>query len=753
MISNDSSSTEFLEKVRDAAAMHTGSEAYTNPLPNAGARTLGFMSIQRLLTRHRMWPTAAVILYMIMYYPVATVLLISSSNHYARISQISAEAALSDRLSTVSSWLGLRQSFTFMAIIFGAVLAIQGFSWLFSNEKTDFYNCQPFTAKQRFTYVFANGILIYTIPLVISTALALLIASAMDALTGMILTESLIGMVRLIVLFLSGYCFAILAVMQAGRGIYAAIMTFIMICSESLVYIMYQAYAGTFLRTWYYMSFDRWPSLTPLYAIGLPQWTLNQQSGWYYSIPTPYILRGILADMIPADLTSLAVGGLCLTGALVLYRRRHAEYAGSSVLFRPARVIFLLWTAVYTALTGGIIVQQIFTTGAESGRPVSPVPVVCAGITAVITAAVVQGVYDRDLRRCFAHIWQHIASVVGAVAIFLIFCLDLTGYDRYVPDVSQVSDAALYASTEQGFSYPGRDADGEIRFNIYGSNHILREMKLTGAELDALLRIAGRGMECQRSNEYEPYGNGWDAVVSYRLKSGKTVMRSIRIPYDIDAADMDAVIGSDTYRQTLFPIYSDAAAEKMSDRSARISFWRGGSSKTVSGELYAAFAAAYKADLESYSFSQASNECSIGRVETYSMNYTFDETYEVYPSFTRTIELLKSSGLYIDDFTADSIDEITVYKTDPEDDYSSWAAHFTDKEQIGEILAHCERKACTVWKRYTAQMSNYSVDLTPAGRKNTTITEYNFREGEIPQFVEDAMQPADEEVTAREYGL
>ena len=230
-------------------------------------------------------------------------------------------------------------------------------------------------------------------------------------------------------------------------------------------------------------------------------------------------------------------------------------------------------------------------------------------------------------------------------------------------------------------------------------------------------------------------------------------MRSIRIPYDIDAADMDAVIGSDTYRQTLFPIYADAAAEKMSDGSARISFWRGGSSKTVSGELYAAFAAAYKADLERYSFSLASTECSIGRVETYSMHYTFDETYEVYPSFTRTIELLKSSGLYIDDFTADSIDEVIVYKTDPKDDYSSWAAHFTDKEQIGEILAHCERKACTVWKRYTAQMSNYSVDLTPAGRKNTTITEYNFRESEIPQFVEDAMQPADEEVMAREYGL
>ncbi len=720
---------------------------------DSSSTKLGFMGIQRLLARRRLWPTAAVILYMIMYYPVATVLLISSSNHYARIRQISAETALSDRLSTVSSWLGLRQGFTFMAIFFGAMLAIQGFSWLFSNEKTDFYNCQPFTAKQRFTYVFVNGILLYTIPLVLGTALALLIASAMDALTGILLAEALIGMVRLIVLFLSGYCFTILAVMMAGRGIYAAIMTFIMICSESLVWVIYQAYAGTFLRTWYYMSFDRWPSLTPLYAIGLPQWTLNQYSGRYYDIPTPYILRKMLADMIPADLTCLAIGSLCLAGAIMLYRRRHAEYAGGSVLFRPARVIFLLWTAVYTALTGGMIVQQIFTSGIDGDRLGSFVPVVCAGITAVITAAVVRAVYDRDLCRCFAHFGQHLASAAIAVVIYLIFCLDLTGYDQYVPDASQVSDAALYSSTEQGFSYPGLDADGEISFNTYGSDYILREMKLTGAELDALLRIAERGMECQRSNEYAPYGNGWDAVVRYRLRSGRSVLRSIRIPYDIDAGDMNAVTGSDTYKKTLFPIYSDATAEKMSDGTARISFWRNGTSNTVSGALYSAFAAAYKADLESYSFSQASAECSIGRIQTYSLNYTFDESYEVYPSFTRTIELLKSSGLYIDDFTADDIDEISVYKTDPEDDYSSWAAHFTDKEQIDEILAHCERKQCSVWKRYTAQMSNYSVDLTPSERKNTTVTEYNFKEGEIPQFVEDAMRPAGEEISTRQYDL
>ncbi len=744
MISNDLSSTEH----------RTDSCAYTNPAPNAGAGTLSFLSIQKLLFRHRMWPAAATILYMILYYPVATILLISSSDHYSRIAQLTPELARDDRLATVSHWLGLRQSFTFMAVFFGAMLAVQGFSWLFSSEKTDFYNCQPFSAKQRFVYVFVSGILIFALPLAACTLLALLVAYAMDAMSSMILTEALIGMLRLLVLFFSAYGFSIFAVMLAGRGIYASIMAFIMLCSESMADILYSSYASTFLRTWYHQSFDRWPSLTPLYAIGLPQWTLEQHTGWYHDVPSAYVIREILSDMIPSDLTCLAVGVILLAGGIVLYRRRQAEYAGGSVIYRPARVIFLIYVSVCTALTGGILVQEIFSSGGETDRQLSLVPVISAAATAILTGAVVQAVYDRDLRRCFSQLWQHIVSAVAAVIIFLVFSLDLTGYDRYVPDASQVSDAAFFSGSEQAFSYPGLDSDGDTAFNTYGSDYVLREMKLTGSELDALLRVAEVGMETQRRGDFSRYGTGWNAIVRYHLKSGRNVLRYICIPYDIDSEDMDMIVGSDEYKQTLFPIYLDESSESMNASDTKIRFLRNGTEESVPGKpLYAALAAAYKKDLEKYDFSLAASECSIGQIEFYNKGHIFDEYYEVYPSFTNTIELLKRNGLYIEDFTADAVDAITVFKTDPDDNYSSWTANFTDKDQIQQILDHCERRSCTVWKQYTAQMSNYSVDISPAARKNNTNTEYNFKEGDIPQFVEDAMRPAQESVMSRDYSL
>ena len=70
-----------------------------------------FFILQRQLCRRRLWLIAAVVLYMVMYYPVAVVMLIARSNEVAKLQNMSPELTLSQRLVEVGTWIGMRQGF------------------------------------------------------------------------------------------------------------------------------------------------------------------------------------------------------------------------------------------------------------------------------------------------------------------------------------------------------------------------------------------------------------------------------------------------------------------------------------------------------------------------------------------------------------------------------------------------------------------------------------------------------------------
>ena len=126
-----------------------------------------FFILQRQLCRRRLWLIAAVVLYMVMYYPVAVVMLIARSNEVAKLQNMSPELTLSQRLVEVGTWIGMRQGFLWVIVLMAVILAIHGFSYLFSMEKQDFYESQPISRMERFWSIYANGFLIFEIPLVI----------------------------------------------------------------------------------------------------------------------------------------------------------------------------------------------------------------------------------------------------------------------------------------------------------------------------------------------------------------------------------------------------------------------------------------------------------------------------------------------------------------------------------------------------------------------------------------------------------
>ncbi|MDE7404853.1 MAG: hypothetical protein K2M81_07090, partial [Lachnospiraceae bacterium] len=60
--------------------------------------------------------------------------------------------------------LGLNVGFVFLTAAIALVSAVQGFSYLYSRKKIDFYMGMPVKRKKRFLVIWANGILLYFLP-------------------------------------------------------------------------------------------------------------------------------------------------------------------------------------------------------------------------------------------------------------------------------------------------------------------------------------------------------------------------------------------------------------------------------------------------------------------------------------------------------------------------------------------------------------------------------------------------------------
>lgn len=696
----------------------------SNTKKKAGNR---FFILQRQLCRRRLWMIAAVVLYMVMYYPVAVVMLIARSDEIAKTQQMTQTRALSQRLAEVGTWIGMRQSFVWVIVLMAVILAIHGFSYLFSMEKQDFYDSQPVSRMERFWNIYANGFLIFEIPMVLCLLLSTALAAAMNGMNTVVFLDAMIQMGRVTLIFFASYSVGILAVMLTGNLIVSGIMTAFLLFADRVYQELFQSFQTMFYKTYcYYGKEDPSFLLSPWYNAQEPSRWLSRNYIWQYSPTTGELLRSLLADCWRADLVMLLAGAVLLWIGVWLYRRRREEYAGMTVIYRPVRTLVRILISVAAGLFAGVVIINLFNS--PTSRTGTVFMLVGVVVAAVLCSGVVEMVYDLDIWKFFGKFWEIAAAAVLAAGIFALFRYDVLGYDRYVPKAEEIKSAALYVYNDSSFYYP---MDSNPNDSVNDEQHVMEDMELT--DIPALLAVTRPAMEAQRTMSADGNSNGWSAEVCYRLKNGRSVYRSILIPYDTDAEVLDRIVASDAYKEGVFPIYSNAIMQEASEKNGTVSFSNGYQTLSGSGMLYQKFEEAYKKDLEQYSFSLMNRESSIGRVsfQTYRPFY-MDQEYDVYPSYENTIAFLKEYDLYPEKATAQDVLSITVsdYQAD-----SSSEAEYTDPEQIQEIMNHALVVISSNWKQN--DMADYRYDLSVSTKQTSSTTYYScyFRKGEVPAFV------------------
>lgn len=709
-----------------------------------GAR--GPRAWHRSVFGRRMWALGLTILYLVVCYPIGTAMIIQRANYQASLQALSATAALSQRLYEVSRWIGIRQNFWWVLILLGVFLGIEGYSYLFSMVQMDFYESQPMPRRRRFMRVYVNGVLIFLIPFVICYALSILIAAAMGSMTGILLAECLVAAVRLLVAFLASYNIAIFAVMLSGNAGIATIVAAILHVAECIYHVTFQALAQTFYATYYYGSAGRdgrtlgdltWFWLTPLYRMIDEQEIITQVDHYRYIPYTATTLGQALRQVLPSTACMLGVGVLFLLAAYGLYLRRRSETAGGTVIYEIARFVLKMIVAIGAALYLGITVYYgICSELSGSRHVVTALTLAFMLATVVILCGIIQAIYDMNARRCAGRLWHMLIAGVVVSVVFAIYRYDLTGYDRYLPAVSEVEYGALvdYNNGSYLFDDPANSGQ-EISGDRYSQNYMQIH------DIYTLLQIAQIGQETlveQQDSDNGSVQYGWNCGVVYTLKDGRQVARALFIPEDIDSTLMDQIVGSDDYKKGQFSVYQEnnTIIRGTQDR-ATLSYTNGVDQENGDGTLYAAFAEAYRKDLALYNYTYASTHEPIGAVlyQSRADDQYYTATYEVYADYANTIAFLKANGLFEEAL------EVSGTVASIEIDYYGGEQYvsrtYTDADQIRQILeATCSSAFTSAWSSSSAYEQSYNIWAYSANsREDPGYGSRMFKAGQVPAFV------------------
>ena len=402
------------------------------------------------------------------------------------------------------------------ALISGICFAMAMFSYLSNARATCSMHTMPIRREGLFLTHYLAGLFAQAVTLVLAYALAALVAACHGVFDFYAIG---MGFVINLLLVLFFYSFGVLCMVCAGQVLAGAafygIFNFVFIAMEALV----QTFAGNFLYGYVSQSNFVTMALSPLFRL----YSSLGASKVYPQTADGDILWDAEAIGVKvmnfryAPIYTLA--GVVLTViALALYRKRKSEATGSTVAVTWLRPVFKYSVALCSAFSFGQLLSYFvfemtdsaYETGALIGTIVC---MVFAGLLGYYAAEMLL----KKSFRVFKSAWKGaLATTVVLVLIGISLPLDLTGYQTYVPEQSEI---------------------GHAQVGFYTGGNINDWFDINDAESIALLRDAHYACILDKPRQtavsrYEPQEHYCNFYVDYFLTDGTQVSRRYNMSFD-----------------------------------------------------------------------------------------------------------------------------------------------------------------------------------------------------------------------------
>lgn len=226
---------------------------------------------------------------------------------------------------------------------------------------------------------------------------------------------------------------------------------------------------------------------------------------------------------------------LLVAGAL-LYRIRRSEASGDTLSFRPLRPVVRWAVGLLGGLGLGLVLAGMLN--CTYNTPALLACIVTLGLACMIGA---QMLIART-PRVFGKLWPELLALcIALVALCLCIRADVFGYERRVPQVSQVESVGIYQRS------------------IYRNTAKITDPEEIGAIVQAHRYLAGRAAGENRTPDSSEINT---IYITYNLKNGGTLSRK----YPLRSEDLTAVramLESETFRRSLVLDDTGMTAEKL----------------------------------------------------------------------------------------------------------------------------------------------------------------------------------------------
>ena len=621
-----------------------------------------FFKYMKENTKQRIWSLALALLLCFFVFPVATALNIStifrpenlnSSGLPAELALAQAQQDFTREMLRVYSMKG--GALAFMLTMAAVVLAASGFAYLHSKKKTDFYHSLPIRREMLYAVTCLNGFLYMAVAYIgfLTIAAVMIRAKGVPFDWGSLYLAS----VEHLCFFALVYMTAIMAMLLTGNLVVGLLGTGVLFSWGPVICMTISAYFSEYFTTFY--GDDS-------FLLVLSERT--SPVAWY------------VEACMSSQPGRMALGALIMAAVLfvlgmLLYRRRPSEAAGHAMAFPITEPIIRFLIAVPSSLLLGAMFHSMMY---EDGWTVFGL--VCG---LLLVSCIIEIIYHFDFKSLFAHKRQLLVSAVFVGVVFVIFRFDLFGYDRYLPATEKLASGGIYcdlldpeATSQYHSTVEYTEGWYGVSFDGAASSELADQMQISDDQgLELLHTIAAQGVhdaEEARDRFLRGHGRSYEVeeddaafhnvTIAWHLRNGRTVYRSYLVNVSGVRAALEAVYDLDAYKTAMYPVLSLTADDvaginyKEEDECSHV--------KLAGADTKAALLAAYQEELKALSSETRTREMPIAEIQFKTNeqqaliqklrdeggNYTLFNHYyyyPIYPSFTKTIALLRACGVEV----------------------------------------------------------------------------------------------------------
>lgn len=325
----------------------------------------------------------------------------------------------------------------FISFFFGLFFAMLAFSHLTQSRATNGFHALPVRRETIFLTAYLTGLFCQLSTILVTFLLGAAVSAPLH-LSFWSVTGAAMGSAMLEAVFF--YSFAALCMMMTGQILAAPVFYFVgNILVPGMEYLL-RDFAGNFL-----FGYSGHTGIT-LDFLSPPIYMYTEvdiasietcENGSYYVTAYALDRRSLMI------LAAYALAGLVIALiALLLYRTRKSEMTGSTVAFPWATPIFKYGVAFCTAVSlGQFLYYFLFGQYRSSGNDSLPGTILCMAAAGLVGYFVAEMLIKKSFRVFRAGAKGAVIVSLALVLLGVVMSFDLTGYEKRVPDESEIKSA------------------------------------------------------------------------------------------------------------------------------------------------------------------------------------------------------------------------------------------------------------------------------------------------------------------------